>query len=108
LVELKNSKTYSGKTLLIQTVTLRKHSVIGQRIVAPPSFFQFGTPSAIILQACQGLDGLCLFLTQAWCVMPARMELVKLLSCKMYAQRLQDNSPENNQNRRIQSKLPVL
>lgn len=38
---------------------------------------------AHILQACQGLDGLCLFLTQAsWCVMPARMELVKLSSCR--------------------------
>ncbi len=42
-----------------------------------------------ILQACQGLDGLCLFLTdprnQALCTMPARMELVKLVSCRLYA-----------------------
>ena len=62
-----------------------------------------------ILQACQGLNGLCLFLTQAsWCVMPASVGLVELLSCKTYAQRLQDNSPENKQDRQLQSKLPAL
>ncbi len=61
-----------------------------------------------ILQACQGLDGVCLFLTQACLVMPARMELVKLWSCKMYAQRLQDNRPENKQDRPLQCKLSVL
>ena len=62
-----------------------------------------------ILQACQGLNGVCLFLTQAsWCVMPASMGLVELLSCKMYARRVQDNNPENRQNRQLQSKLPAL
>ena len=46
-------------------------------------------PQLHVLQARQGLDGLCLFLTdprnQAWCVMPARVELVKLVSCRLYA-----------------------
>lgn len=61
-----------------------------------------------ILQACQGLDGVYLFLTQACLVMPARMETVKLWSCKLYAQRLQDNSPENKQDRKLHCKLSVF
>ena len=56
-----------------------------QPVIKPKTLFM----QLHVLQACQGLNRLCLFLTdprnQALCTMPARMKLVKLVSCRLYA-----------------------